>query len=81
MATEKLEQSLVDNLKNLNYKKNELIVKTGEVHLEIKQLSQILTMMENEYIKTSTELNKILADLEEKYPNGEVDLVEGTVNF
>jgi hypothetical protein len=81
MASEKLEVSLVEKLKNLSLKKNELTLKVGEVHLELKELTTILNRMESEYMVTSNELDKLLADLQTKYPNGEIDLVEGTVTF
>lgn len=81
MASEKLEVSLVEKLKNLSLKKNELTLKVGEVHLELKELTNILNRMESEYVVTSNELDKLLADLQTKYPNGEIDLVEGIVTF
>jgi hypothetical protein len=81
MASEKLEVSLVENLKALSAKKNELIIKTGEIHLQIKELSNILTILENEYLTNIQELDKIINELNNKYPNGEIDLLEGTVTF
>lgn len=81
MASEKLEVSLVENLKTLSTKKNELIVKAGQIHLEIKELTNMLNRVDAEYLATSNQLDTLLADLQTKYPNGEIDLVEGTVNF
>jgi hypothetical protein len=34
-----------------------------------------------EFENTNKELNTLLSDLEKQYPNGEIDLVEGTVIF
>ena len=81
MTTEKLEVSLVEKLKELNTKKTELIVNAGQLHLEIKQLNDVLSLVESEFENTSKELNSVLSDLEKQYPNGEIDLVEGTVIF
>jgi regulator of replication initiation timing len=81
MTTEKLEVSLVEKLKELNTKKTELIVNAGQLHLEIKQLNDVLSLVESEFENTSKELNSLLSDLEKQYPNGEIDLVEGTVIF
>jgi hypothetical protein len=81
MTSEKLEVSLVENLKTLSAKKNELIIQTGQIHLEIKELNNIIVRMESEYLSVSNQLDSLLADLQLKYPNGEIDLVEGTVNF
>lgn len=77
----KLEDSLVEKLKELNTRKNELIVNTGQIHLEIKQLEKVISMLESEFDSTTKELNLHLSDLEKQYPNGEIDLLEGTVTF
>ncbi len=81
MATEKLEVSLVEKLRELNNKKNELIINAGQLHLDIKQLTTALTVVETEFETTNKQLNSLLSDLEKQYPNGEIDLVEGTVIF
>jgi hypothetical protein len=81
MTTEKLEVSLVEKLKELNTKKIELISNAGQLHLDIKQMNDVLSLVEAEFENTSKELNSLLSDLEKQYPNGEIDLVEGTVIF
>jgi hypothetical protein len=81
MTTEKLEVSLVEKLKELNTRKNELIINAGQLHLDIKQMNTVLSVVETEFENTNKELNALLFDLEKKYPNGEIDLVEGTVIF
>ena len=77
MATEQLDVSLVENLKTLSAKKNELILKSGQIQLEIKELTNISNKVDTEYFSVSSQL----ADLQTKYPNGEIDLVEGIVTF
>lgn len=79
--TEKLEQSLVDKLKDLKNKQNELIINIGQLHLELKQMNSAMQTMESHYMAVTNQLNENLKDLEVKYPNGEVDLVDGTVTF
>jgi uncharacterized coiled-coil DUF342 family protein len=81
MTTEKLEVSLVQKLRELNTRKNELIVNVGQLHLDIKQLNTMLSVVESEFENTNKELNGLLSDLEKQYPNGEIDLIEGTVIF
>ena len=81
MATEKLEVSLVEKLKELNTRKNELIINAGQLHLDIKQINTVLSVVETEFENTNKELNGLLFNLEKEYPNGEIDLVEGTVIF
>jgi len=79
--TEKLEELVVEKLRQLNTRKNELIVNTGQVHLDIAELERVLTMLETEFQQTNKEMNTILSDFEKKYPNGEIDLVEGVVVY
>jgi hypothetical protein len=81
MTTEKLEVSLVEKLKELNTRKNELIINAGQLHLDIKQMNTVLSVVETEFENTNKELNALLFDLEKKYPNGEIDLIEGNVIY
>jgi len=81
MTTKKLEVSLVEKLRELNNRKNELIINAGQLHLDIKQMNVLLSVVETEFESTNKELNGLLSDLEKQYPNGEIDLVEGTVIF
>ena len=81
MATEKLEESILSKIKELNNRKNELIENAGQLHLDVAELNKIILVIEDEYIQTNKELNIILADLNQKYPNGEINLVEGNVTF
>jgi len=79
--TEKLEETIVEKLRELNTRKNELIVNTGQVHLDVKELERVLTILESEFQQTNKEMNMILSDFEKKYPNGEIDLLEGIVVY
>ena len=78
---QKLEQSLIEKLKELRNKQTELIVNIGQIHLELKQMNSAMQTIESQYMAVSNELNDKLNELEKQYPNGEVDLVEGTVTF
>ena len=81
MTTEKLEVSLVEKLRELNTRKNELIVNAGQLHLDIKQLNTMISVIETEFENTNKELNGLLSDLEKQYPMGELDLNEGIVIY
>jgi hypothetical protein len=81
LQTEKLEESILSKIKELNNRKNELIANTGQLHLDVAELNKIILVIEDEYVQTNKELNIILADLNQKYPNGEINLVEGNVTF
>lgn len=79
--TKKLDEPLISKIRELNTKKNELIVSAGQLHLNIKQLKNVITAVEYEFENTDKELSLILSDLEQQYPNGEIDLIEGTIVF
>ena len=81
LQTEKLEESILSKIKELNNRKNELIANAGQLHLGVAELNKIILVIEDEYVQTNKELNIILADLNQKYPNGEINLVEGNVTF
>jgi hypothetical protein len=81
LQTEKLEESILSKIKELNSRKNELIANAGQLHLDVAELNKIILVIEDEYVQTNKELNIILADLNQKYPNGEINLVEGNVTF
>jgi phage host-nuclease inhibitor protein Gam len=81
MAIEKLEQPIVERLKSLNTKIGELSLEAGRLHLKKIEIEDTLKEIEKEYIQVSTELNVEIIELDKKYPNGEIDLIEGTVTF
>ena len=81
LQNEKLEESILSKIKELNNRKNELIANAGQLHLDVAELNKIILVIEDEYVQTNKELNIILADLNQKYPNGEINLVEGNVTF
>lgn len=81
LHTEKLEESEFLNVRNLTNKRAELVYKIGELQLEIDQLKEIKNSIKKEHSDISLELDAILSLLNVKYPNGEIDLYNGTVTF
>ena len=56
-------------------------LKIGENIKKIRELKNILDKREMQFDTTVGELNSILSELEQKYPSGEIDLLEGTVSY
>lgn len=81
LQTKKLEDFEIINLRNLSSKRTELIYSIGELYLEIAEFNKMINQMEIQHSEISNELNTLLQTLNEKYPNGEIDLNEGTVTF
>ena len=86
--TETLSTEIIDNLRAMQTKANELVVGLGQIHLRIKdfKLETERLISEQKSMETQFELNdneftKVIKDLETKYPKGEVDLNQGIVIY
>lgn len=80
-TTENLKEDVLLNLRNLNKRQNELIVLVGQLHLELRELTKELNSSENEFDMITNEFQRLLNELKQQYPNGEIDLISGTVSF
>ena len=85
---EKLEVEIIEKLKFNQAQANEAVVNLGQIELRIIELKTELEGVQNfkeDVLKTYRTavdtLNGELKVLEEKYPAGEVDLIEGVVIF
>ena len=86
--TEQLEQSVIDKLKSIQEEQNNMIILLGQSAVRKRQLqSQIadIESKEEEYgdriDKSIADMNVELAELDIKYPNGQIDLEAGTVVY
>jgi hypothetical protein len=86
--TETLSPEIIDNLRNMQGKANELINTLGQLHLRIKnfKLETERLIDEQKLIESQFELNDkkftdTIADLEKQYPMGEIDLNQGIVIY
>ena len=85
---EKLSQETIDKLSLGQSKLNESILNIGQIHLRLRELNSEIERLnalkienESKFDISQNEFNKLLSDLEINYPNGEVDLKEGTVTL
>jgi uncharacterized protein involved in exopolysaccharide biosynthesis len=85
---EKLENEVVELLKQNQTGANEAVLNMGQAELRIIELKAELEKVEKfkedvlKLYRTSVDnINTELGKLETKYPNGEVDLIEGVVIF
>jgi len=86
--TETLEQEVIDKLKAVQEEQNNMVIALGQLSIRKRQLQQQLDetdKLEAEYgarvDKSVTEMNIELAELDKKYPNGQIDLEAGTVIY
>jgi hypothetical protein len=87
-TSEKLEQLVFDKLKSLQSDINLSIVTFGEIHLKrkelqssLKQLDDYQLAIESNYDRFTSELEAELGELQKKYPNGEIDLSDGSILY
>jgi uncharacterized coiled-coil DUF342 family protein len=88
MKSEQLPQELIDKIKKLQERANEIIADVGRITLRLRELEQNKKRydaergsLESQFDEINGQLSEILADLDSKYPNGELDLVEGKVYY
>ena len=85
---QKLTSEQIDKLTNLQNKISESVLNIGEGHLRVRdltlELSRVNTLIskfEGEFDELNNQYTDYLNELEKIYPNGEIDLVEGTVTI
>ena len=86
--TETLSPEIIDDLKGMQTKANELVVGLGQIHLRIKdfkleteRLISEQKSMEDEFESNDKKFSETIKDLEKKYPKGEIDLSQGIVIY
>lgn len=85
---EKLSEEQLSKLSDFQNKINETLFDIGRVSVrerflkeEAQKIQQSLESLQNQYDDMNTKYGEYLAELDKIYPNGEVDLNEGTVYF
>jgi hypothetical protein len=85
---EKLEESVVAKLRELQTKSNDSVLGLGEIelrlrelNLELQQANQAKTEVLEIYDQSIAGISAELKNLEITYPKGEIDLIEGVVIF
>lgn len=83
---QKLSDEQLQKIGDLQNKISETLLSLGEGHLrlrdlnsELERIKEIIKKYEQEFDSYNAQYNEILSDLEKQYPNGELDLAQGTV--
>jgi hypothetical protein len=84
----KLDEKIYEKLKELNQKSNLLIGDFGNIYIrkkelasEITKLDEILEKAEIDFQETNVEVNKTLDELDEIYPQGRLNMTDGTIQY
>ena len=84
----KVDETIYERLKELNQKSNLLIGDFGNIHIrkkeladELVRLDEILEKAEAEFKVTNSEINETLDKLDELYPQGRINMQDGTIQY
>jgi hypothetical protein len=88
IETVKLEESVVENVKNLNNEISVIVQRFGEIYIrrneiteEMKGLEDLQQRFDDEFKAKNLELREFLDALDEKYPAGRINLQDGTITY
>lgn len=86
--TEKLPKETLELLINSQSRANELIFNLGQTHLRLRELKSQISKIEESKLELEREIDtssknfsEVIKNLEQQYPQGEVDLNEGIVTY
>jgi hypothetical protein len=84
----KLDENVLQSITDLNQKSNNLIADFGQIYIrkreiedELIRLGEILEKSENDFKSINLELKEVLDSLDEKYPQGRINLQDGTIQY
>ena len=84
----KLDESVLNTIKELNQKSNTLVSDFGSIYIRKKEISEelerldtILEDAEAQFKAVNAELKEVLDALDDKYPQGRINLQEGMVQY
>lgn len=88
IAVAKLPEDSIEKINNLNTKLNNLISSFGQIYIrkkeitdEISKLDEILETGEDEFKSTNLQLKAVIDELDEKYPQGRINIQDGTIQY
>jgi len=88
IAIAKLPEDSLEKINSLNIKLNNLISSFGQIYIrkkeitdEISKLDEILEKGEDEFKLTNLQLKEVIDELDEKYPQGRINVQDGTIQY
>ena len=88
IETAKIEADVLKSINDLNQKINSLIVEFGQIHVRKREMNEDLVRMdeflekgEDEFKLLNSELRDVIDALEDKYPQGRIDLQNGVIQY
>ncbi len=88
IATKKLDESELAEIVELNNRLGSIINEFGQIYIrkkeindELVKLDEILEKAEDDFKLTNNKLKDALDDLDEKYPQGRLNLQDGSIQY
>lgn len=88
IETVKLDESVLKSITELNQKSNAIIADFGSIYVRKKELTDelvrldtVLEEAEAQFKSTNEELKQILDGLDDKYPQGRINLQDGLIQY
>jgi hypothetical protein len=84
----KLDESILDEIQTLNAKSNQILLDFGQIYVRKKEISEELVRMDSlleigeaEFKEVNKKLSDIVDSLEDKYPQGRINIQDGTIQY
>ncbi len=88
IETAKIEAEALQSITDINQKIQNLIIEFGQIHIRKKEVNEELIRMddflekgEDEFKMLNIELREVIDALDEKYPQGRINLQDGTIQY
>jgi len=88
IETAKIEADVLKSINDLNQKINSLIIEFGQIHIRKKEIHEEIVRMddflekgEDEFKVLNSELREVIDGLDEKYPQGRINIQDGTIQY
>jgi hypothetical protein len=88
IETVQLDESVVENVKKLNNDISTVIQRFGEIYIrrnelqaDLKRLDDLQIQFDDEFAAKNAELRDVLDAIDDKYPQGRINLADGTIMY
>jgi hypothetical protein len=88
IETVKLDETLLKNVTDLNQKSANIINEFGQIYIRRREIQEELISLDDYLLKgeeelkaTSLELKEIFDALDDKYPQGRINIQDGTIQY
>ena len=88
IETAKIAEDTLKSITDLNQKINSLFIEFGQIYIRKKEITEELIKMddflekgEDQFKMLNSELRDVIDSLDDKYPQGRIDLQNGTIQY